>query len=159
MEPRHTRQAQCTLQFVNITGSVTLDEASRTEIRAQVMRDWHRRKKQQSFCSDSAAHGADTSSGTTRKHRFKLVTRSLLPRPPYRAEPGADLLDRIRQFVEFANSLVLYPQIRQFRLIGQFAHKLANSTIFHETGNSGDNCLWCFSQFLGGLVTFIRKYK
>jgi hypothetical protein len=87
MEPRHTRQAKCTLQFVNITGSVTLDEASRTEIRAQVMRDWHRRKKQQSFCSDSAAHGADTSSGsaaaaTTRKHRFKLGTRSLLPRPP-----------------------------------------------------------------------------
>jgi hypothetical protein len=55
-----------------------------------------------------------------------------------------DMLDRNSQFVEFANSLVQYQRISEFRPIGQFAHKLAILSIFHETGNSGDNCLWCF---------------
>jgi hypothetical protein len=54
------------------------------------------------------------------------------------------LLDRIRQFVEFANSWIQYQRIGQFRRIGQFVGKFANSTIFHETG---DNCL-------GVLVSF-----
>src|ERR1700722_17969054 len=49
---------------------------------------------------------------------------------------GWALLDRNGQFVEFANSLVLYPRIGQFRRNGHLGAKLANSTIFHETSNN-----------------------
>jgi len=108
-----------TLQFVNITGSVTLDEASRTEIRAQVMRDWHRRKKQQSFCSDSAARGADTSSGsaaaaTTRIHRFTLGTRSLLPRIPISSRTRSGPKDTHFRELEQEHELAFRPHENAF---------------------------------------------
>jgi hypothetical protein len=90
--PKDDAQSQRTLQFVNITGTVTLDEASRTEIRAQVMRDYHRRKKQHLVCSDSAARSANGSTSnaattTTKTHKFKLGPRSLLPRPSVSSRP------------------------------------------------------------------------
>jgi hypothetical protein len=51
------------------------------------------------------------------------IIRSVRPNSPIR---------RIREFVG------TYQRIGQFHRIGQFGAKLANSTIFHETG---DNCL------------------
>jgi hypothetical protein len=88
------------------------------------------------------------------------VTR-LKPLPTPAPTPAAQqelesrgLLDRIRQFVEFANSWIQYQRIGQFRRISQFVGKFANSTIFHETG---DNCLGVFGQFLGGLYANTSK--
>jgi hypothetical protein len=98
---------QRTLQFVNTIGPFTLDEASRMEIRAQAMRDyWHRRKNQQSFCTDSATRGPDTS---TRTHRFRLGPRSLLPRPSISSRPN--IRAKIAQFPELdqEHELVLRP--------------------------------------------------
>jgi hypothetical protein len=91
-QPQQDGPAQHTLQFVNITSSVTLDEASRMGIRAQVMRDWHRRKKQQPFTSGSAARvaensGAGNAATTAWTNRFKLGARSLLPRSPISSRP------------------------------------------------------------------------
>jgi hypothetical protein len=45
---------------------------------------------------------------------------------------------------EIANSLVRTTPNSQFHRNGQLAHKLANSTIFHETG---DNCLGVLVNF------------
>lgn len=92
--PKTDGLALRTLQFVNTTGSVTLDETSRMEIRTQVMQDWHRRKKQLSVSNGPAARGARGSNAgcaamTTSTHRFKLGARSLLPRPPISSRPGS----------------------------------------------------------------------
>jgi len=94
----HSKQdvpTQCTLRFVNTTGSITLYEASRVEIRAQVMQDWYRRKKQQSFCTDSAARGADSSSpsavAATRRIDLSLGPAAFSPdHYPYRVDPKSD---------------------------------------------------------------------
>jgi hypothetical protein len=118
----HSKQdvpIQRPLQFVNTTGSVTLDEASRMEVRAQAMRDWHRRKKQQSYCGDSATRGADSSSGcvttpTTRTHRFKLGARSLLPRPPVLSRPKTRPKDAYCPELEQEHELALRPHENVF---------------------------------------------
>jgi hypothetical protein len=91
-QPEQDGLTQRALQFVNTTGSVILDEASRMEIRAQVMRDWHRRKNQQSISNNPAAHGADGSGAsgsatTSSTYKFKLGRRNLLPRPPTSSRP------------------------------------------------------------------------
>ena len=78
-------------QFINVTNSTALDESARTQVRAQVMRDYHRRRVQKATQSENTiqdvAPKPPPAKGQTHKFRFGKE-KGLRPWVPVKGPPG-----------------------------------------------------------------------
>jgi hypothetical protein len=91
-ENENVEQASFTIpQFINVTNSTALDESARTQVRAQVMRDYHRRRVQKAIQSENKAQDSalmpPSAIGQTHKFRFGKE-QGLRPWVPVKGPPG-----------------------------------------------------------------------
>lgn len=78
-------------QFINVTNSTALDESARTQVRAQVMRDYHRRRIQKATHPNNIIQDPvpkePSAKGQTHKFRFGKE-KGLRPWVPVKGPPG-----------------------------------------------------------------------
>ncbi len=77
-------------QFINVTNSAALDESARTQVRVQVMRDYHRRRvlrtNQNEYMIQAPALKPPSAKSQT--HKFRFGEKGLHPWVPVKGPPG-----------------------------------------------------------------------
>jgi len=77
-------------QFINVTNSTALDESARTTVRAQVMRDYHRRRVQKTTQNEHSTLGSTPKppSAKAQTHKFRFgKEKGLRPWVPVKGSP------------------------------------------------------------------------